>query len=173
MLSLALAAAFQAAAQPYPVRIDNGVQAKMRDGVALMADVYRPAVDGKFPVLLERTPYNRAGGAGGFAAMAAQGYVVINQDTRGRFDSQGEFYPFRYESQDGYDTVEWAAALPYANGKVGMFGGSYVGATQMLAAIAKPPHLRLHLPVRDSVGVLQRMDLSERGPHAVVRKLVG
>ena len=66
---------------------------------------------------------------------------MIIQDTRGRFDSQGEFYPFRYESQDGYDTVEWAAKLPYANGKVGMFGGSYVGATQMLAAISSPPHL--------------------------------
>ena len=73
--------------------------------------------------------------------MAAHGYVVVIQDTRGRFDSQGEFYPFRYESQDGYDTVEWAASLPYANGKVGMFGGSYVGATQMLAAISSPPHL--------------------------------
>ena len=72
--------------------------------------------------------------------MAAHGYVVIIQERR-RFDSQGEFYPFRYESQDGYDTVEWAAKLPYADGKVGMFGGSYVGATQMLAAISLPPHL--------------------------------
>ena len=93
------------------------------------------------PVLLQRTPYNRAGGAGDFAKMASQGYVVINQDTRGRFDSQGEFYPFRYETQDGYDTIEWAAAQPWSNGKVGMFGGSYVGATQMLAAIGTPPHL--------------------------------
>ncbi len=113
----------------------------MRDGVKLIADVYQPEAEGKFPVLLERTPYNRAGGAGSAAAMAAHGYVVIIQDTRGRFDSQGEFYPFRYESQDGYDTIEWAAKQPYANGKVGMFGGSYVGATQMLAAIASPPHL--------------------------------
>jgi hypothetical protein len=113
----------------------------MRDGVKLIADVYQPESEGKFPVLLERTPYNRAGGAGSAAAMAAHGYVVIIQDTRGRFDSQGEFYPFRYESQDGYDTIEWAARLPYADGKVGMFGGSYVGATQMLAAMASPPHL--------------------------------
>ena len=64
------------------------------------------------------------------------GYVVVFQDTRGRYDSGGEFYPFRDESQDGYDTVEWAAQLDHSNGKVGMFGGSYVGATQMLAAIA-------------------------------------
>ena len=113
----------------------------MRDGVKLAADVYQPEGGGKFPVLLQRTPYNRAGTAGSAARMAAHGYVVIIQDTRGRFDSAGEFYPFRYESPDGYDTVEWAAQLPYANGKVGMFGGSYVGATQMLAAMSSPPHL--------------------------------
>jgi putative CocE/NonD family hydrolase len=130
-----------ACAQPYRVTIHHGVSATMRDGVNLAADIYQPEAEGKFPVLLQRTPYNRAAGAGSAAAMAAHGYVVIIQDTRGRFDSQGEFYPFRYESQDGYDTVEWAAKLPYADGKVGMFGGSYVGATQMLAAMASPPHL--------------------------------
>src|SRR5438552_3160823 len=75
------------------------------------------------------------------ASRAAAGYVVIRQDVRGRFDSEGEFYPFRHEAEDGYDAVEWAAALPYSNGQVGMWGGSYVGATQMLAASAHPPHL--------------------------------
>ncbi|MDE3167793.1 MAG: CocE/NonD family hydrolase, partial [Acidobacteriota bacterium] len=127
--------------QPYPVTIDHGATARMRDGVRLAADIYRPGAEGKFPVLLERTPYNRAGDEANASRMASHGYVVIIQDTRGRFDSEGEFYPFRYESQDGYDTVEWAAALPYSDGKVGMFGGSYVGATQWLAAIAAPPHL--------------------------------
>jgi len=136
-----LTLAIGAYGQPYRVAIDDGVAVAMRDGVKLVANVYHPQAEGKFPVLLERTPYNRAGGAGSAAAMAAHGYVVIIQDTRGRFDSQGEFYPFRDESQDGYDTIEWAARLPYSNGKVGMFGGSYVGATQMLAAIANPPHL--------------------------------
>ena len=133
--------ALNAFGQPYRVTIHSGVAVAMRDGIKLTADIYQPEVEGKLPVLLQRTPYNRAGGAGSAAAMAAHGYVVVIQDTRGRFDSQGEFYPFRYESQDGYDTVEWAASLPYANGKVGMFGGSYVGATQMLAAISSPPHL--------------------------------
>jgi putative CocE/NonD family hydrolase len=133
--------ALSASGQPYRVAIHHGVSVLMRDGVKLVADIYQPETEGKFPVLLQRTPYNRAGGAGSAAAMAAHGYVVIIQDTRGRFDSEGEFCPFRYESQDGYDTVEWAASLPYANGKVGMFGGSYVGATQMLAAISSPPHL--------------------------------
>jgi uncharacterized protein len=130
-----------ASAQPYHVKIENNVPATMRDGVVLMADVYRPLVDGKFPVLLQRTPYNRTNSSGSNVEVASHGYVVVIQDTRGRFQSQGTFYPFRFESQDGYDTVEWAAALPYSNGQVGMFGGSYVGATQMLASIAKPPHL--------------------------------
>jgi putative CocE/NonD family hydrolase len=128
-------------AQPFRVLVQTNVAMKTRDGVALVADVYRPDAEGKFPVLLQRTPYNRAGGAAEAQKLATAGYVVVIQDTRGRFDSGGEFYPFRYESQDGYDTVEWAAALPYANGQVGMYGGSYVGATQMLAAMAAPPHL--------------------------------
>ena len=137
----ALLLAVAAYGQTYTVVTDHAVPAKMRDGVTLIADVYCPKADGKFPVQLQRTPYNRIGGARSAEQMAEHGYVVIIQDTRGRFDSQGEFYPFRFESQDGYDSVEWAASLPYSNGKVGTFGGSYVGATQMLAAIAKPPHL--------------------------------
>jgi putative CocE/NonD family hydrolase len=128
------------AADPYEVVIERNVEAKMRDGVILRADIYRPKADGKFPVLLERTPYNKQGPDLGLRA-AAQGYVVVIQDVRGRYSSEGEWYPFLNESNDGYDTVEWAASLPYSNGKVGMFGGSYVGATQMLAAIAHPPHL--------------------------------
>ena len=125
----------------YPVVVQGGVTARMRDGVRLVADVYRPDAEGKFPVLLQRTPYNRKGDAGMAYALAAHGYVVVLQDTRGRYDSEGEFYPFRHEGEDGYDTVEWAAALPYSDGRVGMFGGSYVGATQMLAAMSRPPHL--------------------------------
>ena len=79
--------------------------------------------------------------------LATHGYVVVVQDVRGRYTSEGEWYPFRHEIADGYDTVEWVAALPYSNGKVGMMGGSYVGATQMLAAIAHPPHLAGICPV--------------------------
>jgi uncharacterized protein len=129
--------------QPGQVVVDRGVPVTMRDGVVLFADVYRPAGPGRFPVLLERTPYDKAVDKEidiGERA-AAEGYVVIVQDVRGRYTSGGEWYPFRHESQDGYDTIEWAAGLPYSNGKVGMFGSSYVGATQMLAAIAHPPHL--------------------------------
>jgi putative CocE/NonD family hydrolase len=121
--------------------IEHGVVAAMRDGVKLRADIYRPNVPGKFPVLLVRTPYDKTHEMEFASKAATRGYVVVAQDVRGRFQSEGDWYPFRYESQDGYDTVEWAAALPYSNGKVGMYGGSYVGATQYLAAIANPPHL--------------------------------
>jgi uncharacterized protein len=128
------------AAGALAVTVDAGLRVPMRDGVSLVCDVYRPAGSGRFPVLLTRTPYNRRDPATGLF-LASHGYVVVLQDTRGRFDSEGEFYPFRHEAADGYDTVEWAAALPYSDGRVGMFGGSYVGATQMLAASAAPPHL--------------------------------
>src|SRR4030095_1727978 len=130
----------------YRVAIENGVRVKMRDGVSLVADVYRPNVDGRFPVLIERTPYNRSAESSMAYELASHGYVVVLQDTRGCYESGGVFYPFRDESQDGFDTVEWAATLNYANGKVGMFGGSYVGATQMLAAMARPPHLVVMFP---------------------------
>jgi len=129
----------------YEVAIQTNVPVKMRDGVTLIADIYRPKAQGKFPVLLTRTPYNRRDPMTG-TFLASHGYVVVLQDTRGRFDSGGEFYPFKNESEDGYDTIEWAAALDASNGMVGMFGGSYVGATQMLAAIAKPPHLKAIFP---------------------------
>ena len=128
------------ATEHYDVQIERGAAVKMRDGVVLRADIYRPKAAVRFPVLLQRTPYNKAECDFCLQA-AARGYVAIVQDTRGRYSSEGEWYPFKNESNDGYDTVEWAAALPYSDGKVGMWGGSYVGATQMLAAIASPPHL--------------------------------
>jgi putative CocE/NonD family hydrolase len=130
----------------FRVTIEQSVRVKMRDGVSLAADIYRPVSTQKFPVLLQRTPYNRMDETQMANELAAHGYIVVVQDTRGRFESGGEFYPFRNESADGFDTVEWAAALDQSNGKVGMFGGSYVGATQMLAAMAAPPHLMSIFP---------------------------
>jgi uncharacterized protein len=134
-------------AQKSEVLIEQGVPATMRDGTVLRADIYRPKEPRHYPILLQRTPYNKANGVKFGHLAATRGYVVIFQDVRGRYTSEGEWYPFKHESQDGYDTIEWAAALPYSNGKVGMFGGSYVGATQMLAAIAHPPHLAGICPV--------------------------
>jgi len=142
-----LFASLARAADQYPVAYERNVAVKMRDGVTLRADIYRPTADGKFPVLLQRTPYNKDNGAGFGLKAAAHGFVVIFEDVRGRYASEGQWYTFKNEPNDGYDSVEWAAALPYSDGKVGMFGGSYVGATQMLAAIAHPPHLAGICPV--------------------------
>jgi len=139
--SLSAQTAAVPAATKYEVIYEHDVTMKLRDGVTLRADVYRPKAAGKFPVLLERTPYDKNGGRDFGMSGAARGYVVVIQDTRGRYASDGEFYTFKNESNDGYDSVEWAAALPYSDERVGMFGGSYVGATQFLAAIAHPPHL--------------------------------
>jgi len=129
------------------VVIEHGVSMKTRSGVTLRADLYHPAGEGKFPVLLQRTPYDKSR-AGEFGRKAAlRGYLVVIQDVRGRYSSEGEWYPFKHEMEDGFDTVEWAAGLANSNGKVGMFGGSYVGATQMLTAIGHPPHLAGICPV--------------------------
>ncbi len=140
-LVLAVCASYAVGADSYQITVERDLPLQMRDGVTLRADVCRPKADGKFPVLLTRTPYDKREVIDFCLKGAARGYVVVVQDVRGRYASEGDWYPFKYETQDGYDTVEWAAALPYANGKVGMFGGSYVGATQYLAAIAQPPHL--------------------------------
>jgi putative CocE/NonD family hydrolase len=134
-------------ASPNTVTYERNVLVTMRDGVKLHADIYRPDAEGKYPVLLTRTPYDKNNAVAFGLQGAARGYVVIIQDVRGRYTSEGTWYPFKNEPNDGYDTVEWAAALPYSNGKVGMFGGSYVGATQMLTAIAHPPHLAGICPV--------------------------
>jgi uncharacterized protein len=129
------------------VIIEHGVAVKMRDGTILRADIFRPNAPGKFPILLTRTPYDKRHDLDFSLKGVSHGYVVINQDVRGRYTSDGEWYPFVHESDDGYDTIEWAAALPYSDGRIGMYGGSYVGATQMLAAIAHPPHLAGICPV--------------------------
>jgi hypothetical protein len=127
------------------VVVERNVEMSTRDGVKLRADVYRPDADGRFPVVLERTPYDKRLESFG-PQVAARGYVFIAQDVRGRFASDGEWYPLKHEADDGYDAVEWAAALPYASGRVGMYGPSYLSAAQLLAAVAAPPHLSCIMP---------------------------
>src|SRR3979490_360167 len=91
------------AQESYAVITQNGVPMKTRDGVTLRADIYRPKADGKFPVILMRTPYDKSVGWAASSAyqISAHGYVVVLQDVRGRYTSEGEFYPFRHESADG------------------------------------------------------------------------
>ncbi len=131
-----------AQAIPPTVVVEKNVEARMRDGVILRADVYRPDDAGRYPVLLQRTPYskNAQGARTQFTAMAARGYVVISQDTRGRYTSDGVARPHD-EAQDGFDTIAWARSLPYSNGRVGMWGGSYLATTQLLAATMRPAGL--------------------------------
>ena len=132
------------------LKVETNVAATMRDGTMLYADVYRPDGPGPYPVILQRTPYDKS------ASLASQmldpmkaakaGFALVIQDTRGRFTSGGEFYCFADDIDDGYDTVEWAASLPWSSGKVGMIGASYVGATQWLCATTRPPHLTVIAP---------------------------
>ncbi|MEG5065312.1 CocE/NonD family hydrolase [Microcoleus sp. B3-A4] len=116
-----------------------------KDAVRLDADIYRPDAEGEFPVLLMRQPYGRAIASTVVyshpAWYAKHGYIVVIQDVRGRGTSEGEFNPFVSETQDGFDSVNWAANLPGSNGKVGMYGFSYQGMTQLYAAAAKPSAL--------------------------------
>jgi putative CocE/NonD family hydrolase len=128
------------------VDVEHGVECAMRDGVVLRADVHRPIGGGAHPVLLIRLPYDKTAADSNFGYShpswyARQGYMVVVQDTRGRYTSDGLFTPFLHEAEDGYDTIEWAAALPGSNGRVGMYGFSYPGLIQLLAAAEQPPSL--------------------------------
>jgi hypothetical protein len=127
------------------VRLERGVRARMRDGVQLVSDHYYPPQPGPQPTLLMRQPYGRDIASTVVYAhptwFARQGYNVVMQDVRGRGDSEGDFYPFRNESADGADTIAWVRQRPESNGRVGMYGFSYQGMTQFLAAAEQPEGL--------------------------------
>ena len=131
--------------------IDKHVPVTMADGTMLSADVYRPDVRAPLPTLVQRTPYDKDDAGAVLSAVdvvrtAEAGYAVVVQDTRGRYGSDGAFVPFAHEAADGAETVEWAAAQPWSDGRVGMIGGSYVGATQWLAATRNPGPLQAIAP---------------------------
>jgi putative CocE/NonD family hydrolase len=129
--------------------IRRDVPIPMRDGTRLATDLYFPPAPGKYPVLLERTPYGKHQSVmvsiGAPAFLAANGYIVAVQDARGRYASEGLWYPFRDEAwgkrQDGFDTVEWLARQEWCDGSVGTFGGSFAGFNQYLNAGSPSPHL--------------------------------
>jgi hypothetical protein len=151
---LILAAALLAAAGPVlgsavPAPTVSTGAVRMRDGVDLRADVHLPAADGRrFPTLVYRTPYDRKRASEDEVLKEAlgAGYAVVLVDVRGRYDSGGEFVPYRNEGPDGYDTIEWAAAQPWSTGAIGTYGLSYPGAVQWLAAVESPPHLKAMVP---------------------------
>jgi len=132
------------------IKLETEIPIPMRDGKVLYADLYKPDLESKYPVILQRTPYDKSS-----ATMdpmldpikaAKAGFAMVVQDTRGRYASEGDFEVFFNEINDGYDTVEWISRQSWSTGKIGMYGASYVGATQWLAAISRPPHLTTIIP---------------------------
>jgi putative CocE/NonD family hydrolase len=149
--------------EPYEVVLESNVRVPMRDGVRLATDVYRPArggkpVSGRFPVIMERTPYGRnvtsfrditqanpktpKTRAEVAAVYVRQGYVVVFQDCRGRYDSEGEFVKYLSEGADGFDTCWWLMAQPWSDGRIGTIGLSYAAHTQVALACLNPPGLK-------------------------------
>ena len=132
----------------FQVQIERDVFVPMRDGTALTTDLHRPAtdgisLDGPFPVLLQRTPYDKSAEARVLEAafFSSRGYVVAVQDCRGTHASPGSFHQVRERRPDGYDTVEWLARQPWCLGKVGTYGLSYAAHAQAALACLNPPHL--------------------------------
>jgi len=150
---LALEPPSVAAETPDDVALTVNVMIPMRDGAALAADVYRPArdrvpIEGRFPALLMRTPYNKEVRAAPFARyFASRGYVVVVQDVRGRYRSQGRWRPLSDDGRDGYDTTQWIGHQSWSDGGIGTVGTSYEGGTQHALAIAAAPFVKAMIPL--------------------------
>jgi putative CocE/NonD family hydrolase len=135
----------------YEIAITKNEIVPMRDGVKLATDIYRPArngtaADGKFPVILERTPYNKDHLSTAADHYVPHGYIVIAQDVRGRYKSEGRWVPIRDDPNDGFDTAKWIGSQPWFDGHIGTMGSSYDGATQHAMAIANVPYLKAMVP---------------------------
>jgi predicted acyl esterase len=136
-------------------RAVNDTMVAMRDGVRLATSVYLPQGAGPWPVVLKRTPYGKdlsilfeddsiqrvAIRPSDTEGYTEAGYALVLQDVRGRFRSEGDYLPYEGEIEDGFDSVEWVAAQPFSNGRVGISGTSALGIHSNLAAAAAPPHL--------------------------------
>lgn len=124
--------------------IKRNVEIKMRDGIILRANIFLPSKRSRYPAILVRTPYKKP--ESGYERFVLAGYAVVCQDTRGRYDSDGEYVPFftdsHKEAEDGYDTVEWIANQTWCNGNVGTMGISYPAWMQYQLAKLQPPHLK-------------------------------
>jgi uncharacterized protein len=135
----------------YDVAATKNIMVAMRDGVKLATDTYCPArngrpVEDKFPALLVRTPYNKERGAATAGYFVPRGYVVVFQDVRGRYKSEGRWHPIRDDPNDGFDTAKWIGTQPWSDGSIGTMGSSYEGATQHALAIANAPYVKAMVP---------------------------
>jgi hypothetical protein len=157
VLSLLIAAAAAAhlvsQAEPrFDIVVSKNVMVTVRDGVRLATDIYRPArngvpVDGRFPVILERTPYNKDGIEAWARYFVPRGYIAVGQDVRGRYASEGAWRPHRDDVNDGFDTAKWIGEQPWSDGGIGTVGTSYPGGTQHALAISNAPYLKAMVPV--------------------------
>jgi putative CocE/NonD family hydrolase len=135
----------------YGIVETKNVMVAMRDGVKLAADIYRPTqngqvMDSKFPVILVRTPYNKDGATEVANALVPHGYVVVIQDVRGRYKSDGHWRPLVDDPNDGFDTAQWIGSQPWCDGGIGTVGSSYAGATQHALAIGNAPYVKSMVP---------------------------
>jgi putative CocE/NonD family hydrolase len=135
----------------YGISETKNVMVSMRDGVKLAADIYRPArngepADGKFPVILLRTPYNKANSTELATVFVPRGYVLVAQDVRGRYSSEGHWRPHVDDPNDGSDTAQWIGSQPWCDGGIGTVGSSYAGATQHALAIGNAPYVKAMIP---------------------------
>src|SRR5579884_2789453 len=150
---LLIAALYAQPAPQYNVSVSADVMIPMRDGVKLATDIYRPSVNGapsgeKLPALLMRTPYNKTIRARAFAEyFTGHGYVVVVQDVRGRYKSEGHWRPLRDDGADGFDTAQWIGQQPWCSGAIGTLGTSYEGGTQHALAIAGAPFVKSMIPL--------------------------
>ena len=145
LFAVTLAALLNARSVSAEVRMET-VMVPMRDGVRLATDIFRDDATKNSPVALMRTPYNKKGAKAVAERFAAAGYVAVVQDNRGKFASEGTFFPYDNEGQDGFDAVEWISNQTWCDGHIGMWGSSYVGATQWQAAVEHPPGLTTITP---------------------------
>ncbi len=164
------AAPKKAVPEKYEVGVESNVRVRMRDGVHLATDIYYPMengrrLEGKLPAVLLRTPYNKLKWGTRFLRFfAEQGYLSVTQDCRGRFKSEGKFFPFRDEPEDGYDTIAWLRNHPWCNGKVGLHGPSHMAWVQFHSATQNPPGLVTMIPHQ---GPINAYKYSMRGGGAL------
>ncbi len=166
-IGLLLASTLPAQPAALEVTVTKNVMVAMRDGVKLATDLYRPsrsgvAAPGKFPVLMSRTPYNKDGGEAEARGFAQAGYIVVVQDVRGRYRSEGRWIPVRDDPQDGYDTARWIGSQDWCDCGIGTYGSSYLGATQHALGIGKAPFIKAMIP-RNAMSDFGRYGLRHNG----------